>query len=119
MKVSEIFEKVPGQVLVDGGLERRATGCYVSDLLSDVLANGKAGNLWITQHTHPNVVAVASVKELAGVIIVGGKNVEPETVERARVEKVNVMASGLSAFEMAGAVYNLIKDEETKQPREG
>lgn len=119
MKVGEIFENVPGRVLVDGGLDRRATGCYVSDLLSDVLANGKAGNLWITQHTHPNVVAVASVKELAGVIIVGGKNVEPETVERARMEKVNVMASALSAFEVAGAVYNLMKDKEAKRPEEG
>jgi len=119
MKVGEIFKNVPGHLLVDGGLDRQATGCYVSDLLSDVLANGKAGNLWITQHTHPNVVAVASVKELAGVIIVGGKDVEPETVERAGLEKVNVMASPLSAFEVAGAVYNLMKEEEAKRPEKG
>jgi hypothetical protein len=119
MKIADIFSSIQGNLLVDGDLEREASGCYVSDLLSDVLANSKAGNLWITQHTHPNVVAVASVKELSGVIIVGGKNVESETIERARAEKVNIMASGLSAFEAAGSVYNLMKGQEKKVKKEG
>ena len=58
---------------------------------------------------HPNVVAVAAVKELAGVIVAGGKSIEPETVTRAESEKVTLVTSKLSSFEAAGAVYNLLK----------
>lgn len=106
--VSEIVREMGGKVLNEGDLTEEISGCYVSDLLSDVLANSQGGNLWITQHTHPNVVAVAAVKELAGVIMVGGKPIEPETIERARAENVTVVSSGLSAFETAGFVYNLL-----------
>lgn len=107
--VGEIAKRMGGEVLNKGDLDMEISGCYVSDLLSDVLANSQGGNLWITQHTHPNVVAVAAVKELAGVVMVGGKPVEPETVERAKAEKVTVVSSALSAFEAAGFVYNLLK----------
>lgn len=108
-KVNEIIDKVKGNLLVSGNLDIEATGCYVSDLLSDVLANSKTGELWITHHTHPNVVAVAAVKELSAVIIVGGKNIEPETMKRAEAERVTLLTSPLSAFEAAGSVFNLLK----------
>jgi hypothetical protein len=108
-RLNDIVEAVGGEVVVGGNLEAEATGCYVSDLLSDVLANSHSGNLWITHHTHPNVVAVAAVKELAGVVVAGGKPIEPETVTRAETEKVTLVTSKLSSFEAAGAVYTLLK----------
>ena len=42
-------------------LGREVTGGYASDLMSDVLAHGGAGNLWITLQIHQNVVAVAKI----------------------------------------------------------
>jgi len=43
-------------------LSGECSGGYVSDLLSDVMANAKAGDLWVTLQTHQNIVAVASLK---------------------------------------------------------
>jgi len=109
MNVREVMESLQADLQVEGNLEAEIVGCYVSDLLSDVLANSKGGELWITHHTHPNVAAVSAVKELSAVLIVGGKPIEKETLERARAEGITIMASPLSAFEAAGEVYAKIK----------
>ncbi|MGB3565500.1 MAG: serine kinase, partial [Thermoanaerobaculia bacterium] len=49
-------------------LGNEVTGGYMSDLLSDVLAHSSDGNLWITLQRHQNIVAVASMKQLAGIV---------------------------------------------------
>ena len=54
-------------------LEHEVTGGYASDLLSDVMANSKPGNIWITIQIHPNIIAVATLKELTGIIISNGR----------------------------------------------
>jgi hypothetical protein len=109
MKVGEIAKNIKADIKVVGDLEKEVTGCYVSDLLSDVLANSKEGELWITHQSHPNVVAVASVRGLSGVIISGDRDIEPETTKKAEAEQVNLITSSSSTFEIVGAVYNLLK----------
>lgn len=105
----EIVEALKAEVVAEGDLGCKVMGCYVSDLLSDVLARNNDGNLWITQHTHSNIVAVASVKGIVAVIVVGGNTIPEETLEKARDEGVTLIQCGMSAFETAGAVYNLLK----------
>ncbi len=46
----------------------------MSDLLSDVYAGAKEGDLWITLQLHQNIVAVAFLNNLAGIVIVGGRS---------------------------------------------
>ena len=108
MKVGELVKNMKADVKVVGDLEKDVTGCYVSDLLSDVLANSKEGELWITHQSHPNVVAVASVRGLSGVVITGNREIEPETIRKAESEQVNVITSTGTTFEIVGAVYNLL-----------
>jgi hypothetical protein len=88
-------------------LEREVTGGYVSDLLSDVLAHGDEGNLWITLQIHQNIVAVASMKNLAGIILVNGREPELEAIEKAETENVVIMVSEMPAFELVGRLYSL------------
>ena len=89
------------------GLEREITGGYASDLLSDVIAHGQAGNLWVTLQTHSNIVAVATLKELAAVILVNGRRPDAGALARAREEKVVVLATPLPAFELVGKLYQM------------
>jgi len=89
-------------------LTRDVSGGYVGDLLSDVMANCKEGNLWITRQTHQNIVAVASLKDLAGIILVQGKEPERNTLDKASSEGIPIFVTKLSAFEVAGKLYNLI-----------
>ena len=108
MKIVELIEKLKLDVRsANEHLEREITGGYASDLLSDVLANSKEGDLWITLQIHHNIVGVASMKGLAGIILVNGREPEPETVEKAELEKIPVMVSEMPAFEIVGKLYNL------------
>jgi len=108
MKLTELIQKLNLSIRsAKGHLEREITGGYASDLLSDVLANTKEGNLWITLQLHQNIVGVASMKDLAGIILVNGREPEPETIKKAEAEKIPVMVSELSTFDLVGKLYNL------------
>ena len=108
MKLTDLIQKLNLSVRsAKEHLERQVTGGYASDLLSDVLANSKEGNLWITLQIHQNIVGVASMKDLAGIILVNSREPEPETVEKAEAENIPVMVSELPTFELVGRLYNL------------
>jgi hypothetical protein len=83
------------------------TGGYVSDLLSDVMAHAQPGTLWVTLQIHQNIVAVAALKELAGIIIVLGREPEPETLDKARREQVCLLRTAGNAFDIVGRMYAL------------
>lgn len=108
VKIVELVEKLNLDVRsAKENLDREVTGGYASDLLSDVLANSEEGNLWITLQLHQNIVGVASIKDLAGIILVNGREPEPETIKKAEVENIPVMVSELPTFVLAGKLYNL------------
>jgi predicted transcriptional regulator len=88
-------------------LNEEVTGGYASDLLSDVIAHTRKGNLWITIQTHPNIVAVATMKELAGIILTGGREPDAETVQKAEEEGIPILVSSLFTFELVGRLYQM------------
>jgi predicted transcriptional regulator len=91
-------------------------GGYVGDLLSDVMANSHKGDLLITRQIHQNIVAVASLNELAGIVVVQGAEPAAETLEKAAREKVPLLVADLPAFEVAGRVYRMLEVEGRRQP---
>ena len=95
--------------LVSGeeGLEKEVDGGYLSDLLSDVIAHSQKGDLWITLQVHQNTVAVAVLKELAGIVIVGSKTPAEDTLKKAKEKNVTLLTTTLPAFEVAGRLYAL------------
>jgi len=76
------------------------TGGYISDLLSDVMAHAKKGDIWITLQIHQNTVAVATLKELAGIVIINGKLPAHETIKKAEEEGIPILTSESTAFEL-------------------
>jgi len=84
-------------------------GGYTGDLLSDVMGNSKDGDIWITRQVHQNIVAVASLKDHAGIVLVQGCEPAADTLEKAIKEGIPILISDLSAFELTGRIYNLIK----------
>ncbi len=89
-------------------LGREVKGGYIGDLLSDVIANSKQDDVWITRQIHQNIVAVASLKDIAGIILVQGAEPAQETVEKAAKEGIPVLVSDLGGFEVAGKIHRLI-----------
>jgi serine kinase of HPr protein (carbohydrate metabolism regulator) len=107
-KLSEIIKNFSLNVICGKNfLDRDVESGYVSDLLSDVMAHGKRGDIWITLQGHPNIVAVAKLKELAGIIIINKRTPEGETIRKAEKEGIPIMTSNLTAFELVGKLYTL------------
>jgi len=93
------------------GAERlvaKVTGGYVGDLLSDVMANSATGQVWVTRQVHQNIVAVATLKELSGIIIVQGAMPDKDTVAKAENEGLPILSTDLSAFEVVGRIHRLL-----------
>jgi serine kinase of HPr protein (carbohydrate metabolism regulator) len=109
MKLKEIVEKLQLKVLTgQDKLDTEVSGGYTSDLLSDVIANSKGGNLWITLQTHQNIIAVAKLKDLAGIIIINNRKPDEETLQKAKEENVPLLCTGEIAFRITGKLYDLI-----------
>lgn len=107
MKLAEIVRELGLEVVAAVDLEREVTGGYVSDLLSNVMARAREGQLWVTLQGHQNIVAVAVLVELAGIIVAAGIEPDPETRQKAEAEGVNLFTSHLPVFEVAGRLYRL------------
>jgi hypothetical protein len=109
MKILEIIEPLSLEIKsCNQNIESPFSGAYVSDLLSDVMAKGNDGELWITLQTHLNIVAVASVKGLSGIIVVNSRCPDQETLKRAEKEGILIAVTPLSCFEAAGRLYKII-----------
>jgi hypothetical protein len=89
-------------------LKNEVTGGYSGDLLSDVIANCKEGDVWITRQVHQNIIAVASLRDVAGIILVQGNEPAPDTLEKAAEKGVPILVTDHSAFETAGRIYDLM-----------
>jgi hypothetical protein len=108
MTVREAASGLGGRVAAgETDATREVLGGYACDLLSDVIANAQDGDLWVTLQKHPNIVAVARLKNLAGVVIVNGREPEPETIARAAEEHVPIVTTPLEAFEAIGVLHAL------------
>ncbi len=108
MTLKDLIEKLDLAVCCGGDrLSRTVTGGYAGDLLSDVIANSRSGDVWITMQVHVNTVAVAVLKDLAAIILVNGRTPAPDTKEKAMEEKVTILTSARPAFDVAGRLYGL------------
>jgi hypothetical protein len=110
MTLTEVVEKLGLRVLTSKGVgDAKVTGGYTCDLLSDVIGNSKTGNLWITMQTHQNVLAVAKLNDLAGIVFVNGRRPDEETIWKADEEYVTILGTDESAFSISGRLYQLLE----------
>ncbi len=108
MKLKELVKDLNLKVLVGKDLlAKDVTGGYASDMLSDVLTNSSKGNIWVTMQIHSNVLAVASSKDLSGIIIVNGRKPEAETLKKAEQKKIPILVSPWSTYKVVGRLYEL------------
>ena len=101
MTVNELIELIDAKNMVAEADAAREVSCgYTCDLLSWVMAHGAAGMAWVTVQTHMNVIAVASLMEMAAVIIPEGIEMEEPSLEKAAEEGITVLESPLTAYEI-------------------
>ena len=85
--------------------DRPVEGCYCGDLLSWVMGRAQADCAWITIMSNVNVIAVASLADVACVILAEGVTLEDKLLETALAKGVNVLYSPDPIYETATKVY--------------
>lgn len=83
-------------------------GGYTCDLLSDVMGSVNEGQIWITLQTHRNVAAIATLKDVAAVLLVKGLKPDQEMLDKALAEDIPILGTNENAFEISGKIYHLI-----------
>jgi len=106
MTVKELADLLNLEVLAGSrGLGREVKGGYMGDMLSNVMALAPEGSIWLTVQNHPNLVAVAVLRELAAVCLVGGRAPLEETRQKAEEEGIPLLSSQEDAFTLAGRLH--------------
>jgi hypothetical protein len=80
---------------------------YTSDLLSCVMAGAAHQSLWVTLQCHVNIVAVASLLDLSGIIITEGAQPDEATIAKANEEGINLFSTQASTFTVVGQLWEL------------
>lgn len=106
MTLKEIADELAVRTAPDK-LDVEVTGGYASDLLSRVMAKAQKGNVWVTLQSHPNIVAVAVLLDLAGIVVTEGMEPGPDAVKRAKEEGVPILITPHSTFTIVGKLAQL------------
>jgi len=101
VQLKEVANKLNLEVLNKADFKKEVKGCYIGDLLSNVMANAKEGDLWVTIQGHQNIIAVALLADAAAVVVAENSEVDEKSIKRAAEKDVNLLRSKLSAYELA------------------
>ena len=108
MKLKDLAERLGWELKTRNLMvEAEVKTGYASDLLSDVLANSIEGDLWVTRQTHLNIVAIAVMRDLSGILIASGAEPDPDTLQKAAEKMVPIFRTTLPTFEVVGRLYQL------------
>lgn len=105
MTVSELAVALEFSTLTLPEPEREISGAYIGDLLSWVMGRAREGCAWITIMTNVNVIAVASLADVACVILSEGVTIDRDILEAAKQKGINVLSSPLPSYETAVKLY--------------
>ena len=81
--------------------DREIEGAYAGDLLSWVMGRATEGCAWITIMSNVNVIAVATLVDVACVILAENVTLDDEVLSAAESKGVNVLSSSLPTYETA------------------
>lgn len=108
MTVECLREKLKLNTVVMTEGNREVTGCYIGDLLSWVISAANAGDIWITIMSNVNIVAVATLCDMACILLAEGVGVDDEIINLAKEKNINIFSSEKSAFILAKEISELL-----------
>lgn len=81
--------------------DRVIEGVYIGDLLSWVMGKAQSGDAWITIMSNINTLAVATLTDVACVILAENVTLEEDVLSGAVSKGINIITTELSSYEAA------------------
>ena len=108
MTVKNLIEKLKLKVLVEDDLDREITDCYVGDLLSWVMGRAPADSAWLTVMGNINSIAVATLADVACIILVENAALDDNARMNAEMHGVNILTTPENSYRVAVEISKLI-----------
>ena len=109
MTVRELAVQLSLRELAMPDGDREVEGGYTGDLLSWVMGRAQSGDAWITIMSNLNIVAVASLADVACVILAEDVVPEQDVVKTAMAKGVNLLGAKESSFALSAAVAKAVQ----------
>ncbi len=93
-------------VTPDPDLDCEVRGAFASDLMSDVLRFDLNRGLLVTGLANPQVVRTAEIADASAILMVRGKEPNPETAALANQVGIPIIGTGMTMFEACGRLWN-------------
>ena len=101
-----------GFIEITAAKSREINGGYCGDLLSWVMGRAEEGNLWFTIMGNLNAVAVASLVDVAAIVLCDGVTLEETVLQKAKEEGINIYATELPVYAAATRFFGYISSLE-------
>jgi serine kinase of HPr protein (carbohydrate metabolism regulator) len=109
MTVKDLSEKLNLKVLNLADGDREIKGGYAGDLLSWVMGRAKEDCAWVTIMTNINVIAVASLADVACVILSENAAPDEQMLSVSGQKEINLLQSEKDTFTLCGEIATLLK----------
>jgi predicted transcriptional regulator len=104
MKLSVLVEKLALKPVTEM-FDKEISGVYISDMVSDVIANAKPGDLLVTVQIHNNVIAAANLVDIAGIVVTQGKLPSEDVRKMAEKAQIPIFSTDLSRWQVTTMLY--------------
>lgn len=111
MTVEKLKTALALTAFAEADTQREVTGGYAGDLLSWVMGRAEAGQAWVTIMSNRNIVAVATLTDVAMIILSEGVVPDEGVAELAREKDINLYGSEKDSFSLSAAVAGLLASE--------
>ena len=97
MKLHELAQKLELKSLVEVP-DKEIGGVYISDMVSDVIANAKAGDVLVTVQIHNNVIAAANLVDICGIVVTQGKEPNEDVIKMAQKAGIPIYSTEMNRW---------------------
>ena len=88
--------------------DREVKGGYCGDLLSWVMGRAESSQAWITIMSNINIVAVATLCDVAVIVLSENVALDDGVKDTAEMRGINVISTAMPTFEAAKAIADLV-----------
>lgn len=109
MTVLEIAEKLGYEVAAGkNGVSKEVTCVYTCDLLSFAMGKAPVSSAWVTVMGNVNAVAVASLADVACIVLAENVQADEMAAAKAQQEGIPILISPNAIFETAKSIDELL-----------
>lgn len=96
-------------VVQDGYDDRNVERVYTSDMLSDVMAHAGEADVLVTIQAHKNTVAVASLSDIAAIIVCNDREIPDDMTAAAAGEGIAIFVTGMNQYQVSGELFTRLR----------